>query len=101
MNTHSNSSIDIEAYDLFFQKFRKNKLPFTQHYEAWIKESGSGSKEDYIRYCFKEAHDYIIRNASTELEFQQWSLELHTKRWQFERELNSDQANLYLKLSLI
>jgi hypothetical protein len=92
---------EVDKLGTFFAKFRDKNLTAEQHYRTWASTSPDQPLEAYTRQCFAEAFHYISKHADSEQEFREWNLELTIKRWEFERQTKSRNANTFLKQILI
>ena len=80
-----------------FANFRPKGLTARDHYLAWESTADRIELEMYKIHCFNDAFQFLAKHADSEEDFYTLKLELDTKRWQFEREIHSTQANMTLK----
>lgn len=93
--------IEIDKLGEFFSKFREPNLTAEQHFENWASTTEEKSLEVYTNRCFADAFHFISKYAQDEQEFREWNIELTTKRWEYERQMKSGNANAFLKQVLI
>ncbi len=89
--------VEIARLGEFFSKFRPKDLTAHEHYLAWNENTQDKALDSYTKFCFNDAFLYISKYAENENQFYELKLELDTKRWQYELETNSQEANFSLK----